>query len=125
MARILVIDDDEFSRSVLRALLESMGHGVIEAQDGKEGFESFRRREIDLIITDLFMPPEGGLSVIRNVRKIDRDVKIVVVSGMASENRDLIFEQTIEAGAITTLEKPIDPGKFRQLIGDLLGAPSA
>ena len=78
-----------------------------------------------MIITDLFMPPEGGLSVIRNVRKIDREVKIVVVSGMASENRDLIFDQTIEAGATTTLEIPIDPGKFRQLIGDLLDGPSA
>lgn len=120
MARILAIDDDDLARSVVCELLEIMGHEVVEASNSREGVETFRRREIDLIITDLFMPPDGGLGVIQNVRKFDQDVKIIVVSGMALENRDLIFKQVLEAGATDTLEKPIDPGKFKQMVTELL-----
>lgn len=120
MARILAIDDDDLARSVVCELLEIMGHEVVEASNSREGVEVFRRREIDLIITDLFMPPEGGLGVIENVRKFDQDVKIIVVSGMALENRDLIFKQVLDAGATDTLEKPIDPHKFKQIVTELL-----
>jgi CheY-like chemotaxis protein len=102
-----------------------MGHEVIEAENGREGVEIFQRREIDLIVTDLFMPPDGGLGVIKNVRKFDQHVKIVVVSGMALENRDVIFKQVMEAGATGTLEKPINPQKFAHMITEFLGDPPA
>lgn len=120
MARILVIDDDELARSVVRELLEEQGHQVVEAGNSQEGVDAFRRREIDLIITDLFMPPEGGLGVIQKVRALDQDIKIVVMSGMGLDNREVIFQRVLDAGAVDTLEKPIDPHKFRNMIAELL-----
>jgi len=120
MARILVIDDDELARSVVKELLEEQGHQVVEARNSQEGVDTFRRREIDLIITDLFMPPEGGLGVIQKVRALDQDIKIVVMSGMGLDNREVIFQRVLDAGAVDTLEKPIDPHKFRNMIAELL-----
>lgn len=125
MARILVIDDDELARAVVDELLSEMGHEVVEAENSREGVALFQRRQIDLIVTDLFMPPEGGLGVIQKVRALDKAVKIVVVSGMGLENRDLIFKQVLEAGATATLEKPIEPYKFRELVTHLLEGTSS
>jgi CheY-like chemotaxis protein len=61
MARILVIDDQPFVRVVLCKMLESAGHDVLEAGDGVEGADLFRRRPCDLVLCDLFMPREHGL----------------------------------------------------------------
>ncbi len=61
MARVLVIDDQPFVRDVLRKMLESAGHQVVEAADGVEGVGLFRQRPCDLVLCDLFMPRENGL----------------------------------------------------------------
>ncbi len=61
MARILVIDDQSFVRDVLRKLLETAGHEVLEAVDGVEGASLFRRQPCDLVLCDLYMPLESGL----------------------------------------------------------------
>lgn len=124
MARILIIDDSELDRDILREILEDAGHLVVEASNSGEGVETFRRREIDLIITDLFMPPGGGVSVIQKVRAFNKDVKIVVVSGMSLENSDVIFEKILQAGATCTLEKPVEPEKLIQIVTELLSGDS-
>lgn len=120
MARILIIDDSELDRDILRDILESGGHEVVEASNSADGVETFRRRHIDLIITDLFMPPGGGVSVIQKVRAFDEDVKIVVVSGMSLENSQVIFDKVLKAGATCTLEKPVVSDVLLQTISDLL-----
>jgi len=61
MARVLVIDDQPFVRDVLRKVLESAGHQVVEAVDGVEGAGLFRQRPYDLVLCDIFMPRENGL----------------------------------------------------------------
>jgi len=120
MARILIIDDSELDRDILREILEEAGHAVVEASNSGEGVETFRRREIDLIVTDLFMPPGGGVGVIQQVRAFNKDVKIVVVSGMSLENSGEIFDKVREAGAACTLEKPVEPEILVQTIRELL-----
>jgi CheY-like chemotaxis protein len=61
MARILVVDDQPLVRVVLRRLLEFAGHDVLEAVDGVEGANLFRRQPCDLVLCDLYMPRESGL----------------------------------------------------------------
>ena len=123
MPRILVVDDDKIFRIMLRELLESQGYDVLEAATSDDALCVFQRREIDLIITDLFLPPNGGLYVIENVRKLDTEVSIVVVSGMSLNNREIIFNQARQRGATQTLGKPVDPDTFKRLIADLLAEP--
>ena len=120
MARILVIDDDDLARSVVCEILENAGYDVVDAATSVDGVEIYRRREIDLIVTDLFMPPDGGLGVIQNVRAVDSDIGIILVSGMALENRDVIFQRALDAGATCALEKPIRPDDLLQAVSDIL-----
>ena len=68
MARILVIDDDSMIRDLLREMLEQDGHDVVEAEDGEEGVRISHQARADLVITDLFLPPRGGLAVIQQLR---------------------------------------------------------
>src|SRR5262245_23961125 len=61
MASVLVIEDDPQVRAVLRAVLEGAGHQVLEAADGAQGLATVRRRAVDLVFCDLFMPGKEGL----------------------------------------------------------------
>ena len=107
MARVLVVDDDEMSRTILRNLLEKVGHQVVEAKDSDEGLKCFRQRHIDLVITDLFMPEIGGLGLMAQLKAEDEHVKMIAVSGVGLENKHAIFLSAQQKGAAYTLEKPI------------------
>lgn len=120
MARILVIDDDELARSVVCEILENKGYDIVDAATSSDGIEIFRRREIDLIVTDLFMPPDGGLSVIKNVRAVNANVGIILISGMSFDSRDLIFQSALDAGATCTLQKPIRPDALLTAVATIL-----
>ena len=121
MARILVVDDDNLSRSIFRELLEEAGHQVVEAKTSGEGVRCFRQFEIDLVVTDLFMPEHGGMEVIEGVQSLDPEVGVIAVSGIALDNKGAIFEQAEQAGADYTLEKPVNPEVLRQAVESLLG----
>ena len=64
MATILVIDDQEPIRALLRAALEGDGHEVLEASNGHEGMALWRRERTDVVVTDLYMPETDGIEVI-------------------------------------------------------------
>jgi len=64
MARILIIDDDDQLRRMLRKILEKDGYEILEAPDGKVGSELYRKDPVDLIISDIFMPNQEGLRTI-------------------------------------------------------------
>ena len=109
MGRILVIDDDDQVRSLLRMTLEKEGHKVSEAPDGKTGLRLFKQEgPPDLVITDIIMPEIGGIETILALRAEMPDLKIIAISGGGPE-RD--FEACLEyaqrIGAKATLEKPI------------------
>ena len=80
MARILVIDDDDAVRTMLRLTLAHFGHTVIEARNGREGLDLFRRAGADLVITDIVMPDTEGLEVVMDLRRKHPAVKMMLVS---------------------------------------------
>ena len=67
MSRILVIDDDVPLRLVLRSILERAGHTVLDAPDGRTGLALWRREPTDVVVTDIFMPEQDGIEVIREM----------------------------------------------------------
>jgi CheY-like chemotaxis protein len=89
MAQILVIDDEEPFRTMLREVLEREGHAVMEAGDGREGITLARNIPIDLIITDLLMPELDGLEVIQTLRSDSPQVKIIAISGDRGSARSI------------------------------------
>jgi len=80
-ARILVIEDDELIRDLLKQLLERDGYTVTTAHNGKVGLKLFRDNPADLVITDLIMPEKEGIETIRELIRDYPDVKIIAISG--------------------------------------------
>ncbi len=81
MARILVIDDEDLIRSMLRQALESLGHEVVEARHGEEAVQTYQKQPADLVITDIVMPKKEGLACIHELRQLDPGVRVIAISG--------------------------------------------
>ena len=101
MPRILLVEDDERVRLVLKDLLESEGYEIQEASNGKEALRSHASSPPDLILTDLVMPDTEGIEMIIKIRKRDPNVKIVAMSG----DEDYL-DLAKKLGADRTLIKP-------------------
>ena len=78
--KILIVDDTEEIREILRLFIENLGHEVIEAVDGQDGFEKAKIHKPDLIITDAMMPKVDGFTLLRNIKMIQTCVPFPVYS---------------------------------------------
>ena len=106
MQRILVIDDDEQMRALLRDILERAGYEVTEAQHGLEGLKLFRARPADLVVTDLIMPEKEGVETILELRAEFPEVPIIAVSGGGRNGPRDYLEIAARLGARRTVAKP-------------------
>ncbi len=104
--RILLIDDDAMLRQTIRKMLESAGHEVVEAENGKAGLENFRKQPIDAVVTDIIMPQKEGIETIRDIRALDAKVRIVAISGGGRTHQMDFLNIAAKLGASTTLSKP-------------------
>ena len=105
---VLVIDDDETIRVLLRTILERAGYRVVDAPDGNKGIRRYQESPTDLVITDLIMPGKEGIETIRELRKKFPHVKIIAVSGGGRIGPDSYLKMAKGVGALRTLSKPFD-----------------
>ncbi|NOT22681.1 MAG: response regulator [Nitrospiraceae bacterium] len=112
MALILVIDDDEHIRALLRTVLEAAGYEVMEAPNGRIGLELYRQSQADLVITDICMPELNGLDVILELTRGLLDAKVIAISGSQGEQSSLSVAKLL--GAHQTFQKPFS---IQQLLG--------
>jgi CheY-like chemotaxis protein len=104
--QILIIDDEAELRLIIREMLESVGHEVIEAENGVVGLEIYRKVRLDAVITDILMPLKDGIETIRDIRAVDSQMCIIAVSG-GGPSQDMNFLRIAgRLGATATLEKP-------------------
>src|SRR5713226_6952000 len=104
MARIMIAEDSKESRMFLRDLLEIANHEVVaEATDGLEAVEKFKATRPDIVLLDLAMPKMDGLSALREIKKMDENAKVILLT--ASGNLKTINE-CVQAGAVTYILKP-------------------
>jgi CheY-like chemotaxis protein len=102
---ILVVDDDDFQRMMVRKMLEVDGYEVCEASNGDDGLALFDEKRPALTICDLMMPGKDGFDTVKDMLKLDPGAKIVAVSGALYGFAD--HETMAERlGLITVLEKP-------------------
>jgi len=120
--RVLLADDDEDVRSVVHAMLETLGYEVIEARDGLEAVEIFRRRaaEIDLVILDLVMPRLTGEAALGRIRRIAPAVPAILISGYDESGR---IREIVAAGFGGFLQKPFRRQDLGKKMRELLGVP--
>jgi two-component system response regulator (stage 0 sporulation protein F) len=104
MATILIIDDEEPIRALLRTTLEAAGHEVVEAPNGRIGLDLYRHRPADLIITDIAMPELNGLDLILELTRQFLHAKVIAISGAEGEKHVLDVAKLL--GARRTFQKP-------------------
>lgn len=85
MGRILIIDDEQDLRSMLRAYMEAHDYQIEEASTGRQGLEAYLSWQPDLVITDIIMPDINGIDLVKRVRQRDRQARIIVISGYQEE----------------------------------------
>ena len=120
MKTILVVDDTPMIRELLRGVLEVEGFNILEAGDGMEATEIIDSHPIDLCIVDIFLPKKGGLQVISELFKKNRDQQIIAISGGESFNPETILKLTAEYDVAETFAKPIDTVKLVETVRRLL-----
>jgi len=104
MATILIIDDEEIVRVLLRSALEAAGYEVTEAANGREGLELYRQRPTNLVITDILMPEMNGLDMLLELTREFLDAKVIAISGAGVEKHVLDVAKLL--GARQTFQKP-------------------
>jgi DNA-binding response OmpR family regulator len=119
MARILLIEDNDSIRTLLREALELAGHTVIEARNGVEGLDLFSQAGADLVITDILMPHKGGIDVVRALREQVPPVRIIAISG-ARGGAEGYLDLAYRMGAVKVLLKPFTPASLIAAIDELL-----
>ncbi len=120
MKHILIIDDDEQMRVLLRQAMEWAGHVVDTAEDGRQGQRLFEQEPYDLVVTDLIMPDQEGLETIRNLKQCCPVVKIIAISGGGRIGPEAYLPAAREFGADLVFAKPFDIQEFVQAVDHLL-----
>jgi DNA-binding NtrC family response regulator len=117
MPDILLVEDKESLRRVLRLTLEHAGYSVTECADAREAAVEIARAPYRLVLTDLRMPHGSGLDVLRAARAADPDVPVVVMTAYGSIDEAV---QAMKDGAHDFLQKPVDSNHLLLLIGRAL-----
>ena len=120
MTRILVIDDVDQVRHMLRELLERAGYEVLEATNGEEALLVYRNEPTDLIISDMMMPEKDGLDTIVEIRKEFPSARIIAMTGGGYIGPDGYLDAAKKYGALRTFTKPIDPEKMLRTIKEII-----
>jgi two-component system, NtrC family, response regulator HydG len=100
---ILIVDDDRDLAESLADVLEARGYAVELAGSGEEGVECFRRRNFDLVFTDVKLPGMNGVESFFAFRQIRPDAKVVMMTGFSVEQ---LLAQAVDNGALAVLHKP-------------------
>ena len=109
MARVLVVDDEDAVRDMLRRMLEARGHEVALASDRPSAVAGYLRHRPDVVLLDLLMPEVDGLAVLAELRRVDPAARVVMLSSLREEAK---VARAIELGARDYIVKPV---LFRQL----------
>ncbi|MEO0544050.1 MAG: response regulator transcription factor [Pseudomonadota bacterium] len=116
-AHLLVVDDDDRIRELLHKVLVREGFRVSVAGDGSEARKLLENLDFDLMIVDVMMPGEDGVSLTKGIREIKRDVPILMLTALSeTENR----VDGLSAGADDYLGKPFDPRELVLRINNIL-----
>lgn len=116
---ILIVDDFDDTRLLLRTWLEKKGYRVVEAENGNEAVAQAEAQQPDLIIMDVEMPELDGLSATRKIRALStgQTVPIVAVSAYGA---DQFRDDALAAGCNEYVPTPFEPDELEKLIGSLI-----
>ncbi len=108
--KILIIDDEKRMRDGCRKVLTREGFEVDQAENGALGLELIEKEHFDITLLDLMMPGPSGLDLLPEIRSLDPDTVIIIITGYATLEHAI---EAIKKGAFDFIPKPFDPNRLR------------
>ncbi|MBF0095987.1 MAG: response regulator [Magnetococcales bacterium] len=122
MSVILLVDDDEVVRTVLREILIRAGYQLLEASNGQEALKLLQNHAIDLTITDIFMPEMDGIDLLAAISRSRPGSKIIAMSGgYKAMDPKLTLRMAQSFGAVEILSKPLHAEQLLAAVSKVLG----
>jgi EAL domain-containing protein (putative c-di-GMP-specific phosphodiesterase class I) len=113
MSRVLLVEDDDLVRESFRRALDRLGYDVVQAANGRAAIDQYQLGAYDSIITDLDMPDMDGMTFLREVRRLDLDVPVIIVTGSPSLDSAM---KAVEYGAFRYITKPPPKGALGEAV---------
>ena len=120
MATILTVDDTASMRQMISFTLNSVGHEVIQASDGKEALKLLQGKKIDLVIADINMPNMDGITLVKSLRE-QAEYKFIPILVLTTESQEAKRQQGKVAGATGWIVKPFNPEQLLTIVNKVLG----
>ncbi|WP_049922530.1 response regulator [Halopiger djelfimassiliensis] len=114
---VLIVDNSEVMRDVLREVVSDEFHVVAEAANGGEAIEITEQRDVDVIMMDIVMPEVDGIEATATIKEMYPDVKIIFCTSVTQQDR---IKPAIEAGADGYIMKPFENSTVQQAINDVV-----
>ncbi len=120
MATILTVDDTASMRQMISFTLNSVGHEVLQAADGKEALKLLQGKKVDLVIADINMPNMDGIALVKSLRE-QADYKFIPILVLTTESQESKRQLGKVAGATGWIVKPFNPEQLLTVVKKVLG----
>ncbi len=118
MATLLVVDDAAFMRMRCSKLLTENGYQVIEAENGVQAIKQYQANRPDAVLMDITMPEMDGLTALKEIRKIDPNAKVAMVTAMGQQATVM---EALKAGAKDFVLKPFQSDRVLGTVKKMVG----
>lgn len=118
MATVLVVDDSAFMRMRCVATVKEMGHETIEAGDGNEAIDIYKKTKPEAVLMDITMPGMDGLTALKEIMAFDSNASVAMVTAMGQQS---MVMEAIKAGAREFIVKPFEPERVKTALTKLIG----
>jgi len=118
LAKILVVDDAAFMRMRCSKLLTDNGYDVVEAENGLDAIAKYKETKPDAVLLDITMPEMDGLTALKEIRKVDPEAKVAMVTAMGQQS---MIMDAIKSGAKDFVVKPFQPDRVLAAVKKLVG----
>ena len=105
LGRVLVVDDDDVIRRLLKGFLEKKGYEVVLAVDGNDALDKVRTERPTVVLLDITMPQKSGFEVLKEIKRSDAGIGVIMVTAHAD---DAIGREALALGAFDYVSKPFD-----------------
>ncbi|HUZ77045.1 MAG TPA: response regulator [Chloroflexota bacterium] len=117
MPKILVVDDAAFMRMRCTKLLKENGYEVVEAENGLDAISKYKDTKPDAVLLDITMPEMDGLTALKEIRKVDPEAKVAMVTAMGQQS---MIMDAIKSGAKDFVVKPFQPDRVLAAVKKLV-----
>jgi two-component system chemotaxis response regulator CheY len=117
--KVLIVDDAAFMRMLLKDIVTKAGFEVVgEASNGKEAVEKYKELKPDVVTMDITMPEMNGIEAVKEIKKMDPNANIIMVSAMGQQ---AMVIEAIQAGAKDFIVKPFQPARVIEALKKAVG----